>query len=54
MHVSTSINIEEVLGDTRQGDFHIFVADIVKSFDTVDRDIPDCALRRLGLPACFS
>ncbi len=34
-------------------DFHIFVADVVKSFDTVDRDILDCALGRLGLPAWF-
>ena len=27
--------------------------DVVKSFDTVDRDILDCALGRLGLPAWF-
>ena len=27
----------------------IFVADVVKSSDTVDRDILDCALGRLGL-----
>ena len=33
--------------------FHFFVADVVKSFDTVDRDILDCALGRLGLPAWF-
>ena len=39
------------LSNTRQGDFHIFVADVVKSFDTVDRDILDRALGRLGLPA---
>ena len=44
---STTIDI------TRQGDFHIFVADVDKSFDTVDRDILDCALGRLGLPAWF-
>ena len=36
-----------------QGEFHIFVADVVKSFDTVDRDILDCALGRLRLPACM-
>ena len=35
------------------------VADVIKSFDTVDRTILDCALGRLGLPdwfrkACFS
>ena len=27
------------------------VADVIKSFDTVDRSILDCALGRLGLPA---
>ena len=46
---STTIDIEEVLSNTRQGDFHIFVADVVKSFDTVDRDILGCALGGLGL-----
>ena len=50
---STSIDIEEVLSHARHSDFHIFVADVVKSFDTVDRDILDCALGRLGLPAWF-
>ena len=50
---ATTLDIEEVFGNTRQGDFHIFVADVVKSFDTVDRDILDCALGRLGLPAWF-
>ena len=50
---ATSIDIEEVLSNTRHDDFHIFVADVVKSFDTVDRDILDCALGRLGLPAWF-
>ena len=49
----TAIDIEEVLSQTRYSDFHIFVADVVKSFDTVDRDILDCALGRLGLPTCF-
>ena len=50
---SATIDIEEVLSNTRQGDVHTFVADVVKSFDTVDRDILDCALGRLGLPAWF-
>ena len=43
----------EVLSHARDSDFHIFVADVVKSFDTVDRDILDCALGRLDLPAWF-
>ena len=34
---ATSIDIEEVLSHARHSDFHIFVADVVKSFDTVDR-----------------
>ena len=51
---STTLDIEEILSNARQGDFHIFVADVVKSFDTVDRDILDCALvERLGLPERF-
>ena len=29
------------------------VADVIKSFDTVDRSILDCALGRLGLPSWF-
>ena len=49
-HLLTS---RRVLSHTRHSDFHIFVADVVKSFDTVDRDILDCALGRLGLPAWF-
>ena len=32
---------------------HVIVADVIKSFDTVDRSIIDCALGRLGLPAWF-
>ena len=34
---ATSIDIEEVLSHARHSDFHIFVADVVQSFDTVDR-----------------
>ena len=47
------VDIEEVLSHARHSDFHIFLADVVKSFDTVDRDILDCTLGRLGLPAWF-
>ena len=50
---ATAIGIEEVLSQAGHSDFHIFVADVVKSFDTVDRDILDCTLGRLGLPAWF-
>ena len=34
-------------------DVHLFVADVVKSFDTVDRDVLDRVLSSLGLPAWF-
>ena len=50
---ATFIDIEEVLSQARHSDFHIFVSDVVKSFDTVDRDILDCALGRLGLRVWF-
>ena len=51
---ATAIDIEEVLRvQTHHSGYHIFVADVVKSFDTVDRDILDCVLGRLGLPAWF-
>ena len=50
---ATSLDIEEVLSHIRHCGFHIFVADIVKSFDTVDRDILDCAYWGFGLPPWF-
>ena len=50
---STTLDMEQVFSDACQGDFHIFVAGVVKLFDTADRDTHDCALRRLGLPAWF-
>ena len=33
--------------------FNIFVADVIKSFDTVDRGILDRVLSSLGLPGWF-
>ena len=35
------------------GHVHLFVADVIKSFDTVDRGVLDCALGRLVLPEWF-
>ena len=46
---STALDIEEVLSGTGE-QLHVMVADVIKSFDTVDRSILDCALGRLGLP----
>ena len=50
---STALDIEEVLSGTGGDQLHVMVADVIKSFDTVDRSIMDCALGRLGLPDWF-
>ena len=47
--VSIALDIEEVLSGTGGDQLHVMVADVIKSFDTVDRSILDCALGRLGL-----
>ena len=46
--VVTASDIEEVLSGTGGDQLHVYVADVIKSFDTVDRSILDCALGRLG------
>ena len=50
---TTALDIEEVLSGIIEGDVHIFVADVIKSFDTVDRGILDRVLSSLGLPDWF-
>ena len=50
---STGLDIEEVVSSVGGYQLHVMVADVIKSFDTVDRSILDCALGRLGLPGCF-
>ena len=45
--------MEEGLAQIRGDQLHVLVADVIKSFDIVDRSILDCALGRLGLPAWF-
>ena len=50
---STALDIEEVLSGAGGDQLHVLVADVIKSFDTVDRSILDCALGRLGLPSWF-
>ncbi len=50
---STALDIEDVLSGTGNDQLHVMVADVIKSFDTVDRSILDCALGRLGLPGWF-
>ena len=41
---STALDIEEVLSGTGGDQLHVMVADVIKSFYTVDRSILDCAL----------
>ena len=46
---TTALDIDEVLSGAADSDVHLFVADVVKSFDTVDRGILDRVLSGLGL-----
>ena len=50
---TTALDIEEVLAGASDSDVHLFVADVVKSFDTVDRSVLDRVLSSLGLPGWF-
>ena len=50
---STALDIEEVLSGVGSDQLHVMVADVIKSFDTVNPSILDCAFGRLGLPAWF-
>ena len=50
---STAFVVEDVLSGSGGDQLHVMVADVIKSFDTVDRSILDCALGRLGLPDWF-
>ena len=50
---TSALDIEEVLSGASDSHLHLFVADVVKSFDTVDREILDRVLSSLGLPGWF-
>ena len=50
---TTALDIEEFLSGVVDSDVHIFVADVVKSFDTVVRGYLDLVLSSLGLPGWF-
>ena len=50
---TSSLDIEEVLAGAADSHVHLFVADVVESFDTVDRGILDRVLSSLGLPGWF-
>ena len=45
---STALDIEEVLSGVGGDQLHVMIADVLKSFDTVDRSILDCTLGRLA------
>ena len=46
---STSLATVEAISGIVDDDVHLFVADVLQSFDTVDRTILDCVLSSLGL-----
>ena len=46
---TTALDIEEILSGTGGDQLRVMVADVIKSFDTLDRTIVDCALGWLGL-----
>ena len=50
---TTVLDLEEVLSGIVESDVHLFVAGVIKSFDTVDRGVLDRVLSSLGLPALF-
>ena len=50
---STALDFEEVLSGLSESHVHVFVAAVVKSFDTVDRGVLDLVLGRLGLLVWF-
>ena len=50
---TSALDIEECLAGGVDTDVHLLVADVVKSFDTVDRGILDRVVSSLGLPAWF-
>ena len=50
---STALDIEEVLSGVVDSDVHLFVADVVKSLDTVVWGVLDVVLSCLGLLGCF-
>ena len=50
---TSSLDIEEVLAGVADSHVHLFVADVIQLFDTVDRGILDRVLSSLGLPDWF-
>ena len=50
---TSAFDIEEVLSGSVDSHIHLFAADVIKSFDTVDRGVLGAVLSSLGLPGWF-
>ena len=50
---ATALDIEEVLSCVGGDQLHVMVANVIMSFDTVDRSTLERTLGRLGLPGWF-
>ena len=50
---TTALGTEQCLGSDDDDHLHIFGADVVESFGTVDMHLLDCVLGRLGLRGWF-
>ena len=46
---TSALDIEEVLSGVSDSHLHLFLADVIKSFDTVDREILDRVLSSVCL-----
>ena len=51
--IFSALENEEVLSGANDSDVHLFVADVIKSFDTFHMGILDRVLCSLGLPGWF-
>ena len=50
---AATLDTEDIVSGAHERHAHLFVADVIASFDTVDRGILGCASARLGLPSWF-
>ena len=50
---TSALDIEEFLSGASDSHVHLFVADVIESFDTVDRGTLDRVLSSLGFPGWF-
>ena len=50
---TSALDIEEVLSGATDSDVHLFVTDVIKSFDTIDRGVLDRVLSSPGMSGWF-